>query len=406
MTFQANQERMQKRINTIAGFTSEPGRITRLTYSDAWVRAVTYLRSEMQAMDMEVRMDSFGNLIGNYNPGHSTEKPVGIGSHIDSVVNAGAYDGVAGIVVGLEIVSMLHENGMIPKFPIEVLATADEEGAICQKGYFGGRFMTGNLTAEECRSFRNIDGKNIEDLRKDCPLFRGVPFGSDNGWARDYYQQFYEVHVEQGGVLEAANKAIGIVKGVVGIGRLFIDFLGESDHAGPTVMKGRKDAMVAASDFILKAWEVGQFHNGKAVTTVARIQNSPNIHNVIAGKTSLVLDYRAEEDELAEEIHDQMRDYALSLEKKYGVGVKITQETFTPRVLFNQKMVEELRKLEMPDVMELFSWAGHDAKAFAEVVDTCMIFMPSVGGKSHCPEEFTSMKSFALACEQLIRVLV
>lgn len=402
----ANKERMQKRIDTIASFTQVPGEITRLTYSDAWVDAVNYLKKEMEAMGMVVRMDTFGNLIGNYNPGNSTKKPIGIGSHIDSVRNAGAYDGVAGIVVGLELVSMMHENGIIPKQPIEVLATADEEGAICQRGYFGGRYMTGNMTVEEYLSFRNIDGKNITDLQKECPLFEGITFGTDNGWAKDYYESFYEVHVEQGGVMEAEGKDIGIVKGVVGIGRLFIDFFGESDHAGPTVMSVRHDAMVAASDFILKAWEVGQRNTGKAVTTVARIQNSPNIHNVIAGKTSIVCDFRSEEDELAMKIKEELKEYALSMKEKYGVGVEITQEIYTPVKLFSKNLVDGLRALDMPNSMELYSWAGHDAKAYAEIVDTCMVFMPSIGGKSHSPEEYTDMKSFKLTCEQIIKLFI
>lgn len=402
----ADKERMQRRIDMIAGFTSEKGKITRLTFSKAWVDAVRYLQKEMESMGMTVRMDSFGNLIGNFNPGKSEEKPIGIGSHIDSVVNAGAYDGVAGIVVGLELVNMMYDAGITPKVPIEVLATADEEGAICQKGYFGGRFMTGNMTVEEYLSFRNIDGKNITDLQQECGLFQNTEFGCDNGWAKGYYSRFYEVHVEQGGVLEAEGKDIGIVKGVVGIGRLFIDFYGESDHAGPTVMKGRKDAMVAAADFILKAWEVGQKNSGKAVTTVARIQNSPNIHNVISGKTSIVLDYRSEDDDLAEEIKDTMKEYAYSMKEKYGVDVKITQEIYTPVKLFSQKLVQELRDLHMHNSMELFSWAGHDAKAFSEIVDTCMVFMPSIGGKSHCPEEYTDIKSFEQVCDQIIKLFV
>lgn len=402
----ADKERMQRRIDMIAGFTSEKGKITRLTFSKAWVDAVRYLQKEMESMGMTVRMDSFGNLIGNFNPGKSEEKPIGIGSHIDSVVNAGAYDGVAGIVVGLELVNMMYDAGITPKVPIEVLATADEEGTICQKGYFGGRFMTGNMTVEEYLSFRNIDGKNITDLQQECGLFQNTEFGCDNGWAKGYYSRFYEVHVEQGGVLEAEGKDIGIVKGVVGIGRLFIDFYGESDHAGPTVMKGRKDAMVAAADFILKAWEVGQKNSGKAVTTVARIQNSPNIHNVISGKTSIVLDYRSEDDDLAEEIKDTMKEYAYSMKEKYGVNVKITQEIYTPVKLFSQKLVQELRDLHMHNSMELFSWAGHDAKAFSEIVDTCMVFMPSIGGKSHCPEEYTDIKSFEQVCDQIIKLFV
>lgn len=400
----SNPIRMKNRIDTIAGFTSEPGKITRITYSQAWVDAIRYVKKEMEDMEMDVRMDSFGNLIGRYNPGGSTEKPIGIGSHIDSVRNAGAYDGVAGIVVGLELVSMLYENHIIPNVPIEVLATADEEGAVCQKGYFGGRYMAGNMTVEEYLSFHNIDGKNLEDLREESGIFENIPFGVDNGWAKNYYQRFYEVHVEQGGVLEAAGKDMGIVKGVVGIGRLFIDFFGESDHAGPTVMSVRKDAMVAASDFILKAWEVGQKNNGKAVTTVARIQNYPNIHNVIAGKTSIVFDFRSEEDDLAMEIKDTMKEYALSMKEKYGVGVEITQEIYTPVKLFSEKLLNELRGLQVENSMELYSWAGHDAKMFAEITDTVMVFMPSIGGKSHSPQEYTDIKSFELVCDNIISI--
>lgn len=402
----SNPERMQKRLDTIASFTEEPGRITRRTYSQAWVQAVDYVKKEMEDLGMTTRMDSFGNLIGNYNPGNSSEKPVAIGSHIDSVINAGKYDGVTGIVVGLEIVSMLHENNILPKVPIEVIATAEEEGAVCQKGYFGGRFMTGDMTIPEYLSFRNIDGKNLEDLRKESGVFEGVPFGEDNGWAKGYYQRYYEVHVEQGATLYNSGKQIGVVLGVVGIGRIFVDFFGESDHAGPTMMDIRKDSMVAASDFTLKAWEVGQKLTGKAVTTVGRIQNYPNMHNVIPGKTSLVLDYRSSDDGIAADIHDEMKAYALSMKEKYGVGVEITQEIYTPVKLFAKSVVDDLRGMNFPDSMELYSWAGHDAKAYANITDTGMLFLPSVNGKSHCPQEYTDIKSFELACDSFVNLFV
>lgn len=402
----SDPERMQKRLVRIAGFTEEENKITRRTYSKAWVDSIAYVKSEMETIGMSTRMDSFGNLIGRYNPLESTKKPIGIGSHIDSVQNAGAYDGVAGIVVGLEIVSMLYENGIKPEVPIEVLATADEEGAICQKGYFGARFMAGNMEIEELLSYKDANGKNLEVLRNESGIFEDIPFGTDNGWAKDYYQKFYEVHVEQGGVLESSHCDVGIVRGVAGIGRLFIDFYGESDHAGPTVMKGRRDAMVAASDFILKSWEVGQAHSGKIVTTVGRIHNYPNIHNVISGKTSIVFDFRAEEDEFALNVSKTMKEYALSLREKYGVGVEVVKEVYTPVKLFNPDMVNAIKSLNMPNSMELYSWAGHDAKMFADITDTAMIFMPSIGGKSHSPDEYTDIKSFQLVCDHLIQLFL
>ncbi len=402
----SNPERMQERLNRIAGFTEEENKITRRTYSKAWVEAIKYVKKEMEAMEIKVRMDSFGNVIGQYNPEGLIKKPVGIGSHIDSVQNAGAYDGVAGIVVGMELVSVMHENSIKPEVPVEILVTADEEGAICQRGYFGARFMAGDMEVEELLSYTDVNGKNLEVLRKESGIFKDIPFGNDNGWAKNYYDRFYEVHVEQGGVLESRHCDAGIVKGVVGIGRLFIDFYGESDHAGPTIMEVRHDSMVAASDFILRSWELGREYNGRATTTVGRIQNYPNIHNVIAGKTSVVFDFRSEEDELALAIAKEIKEYALSLKDKYGIGVEIIREVYTPVKLFSPDLIETIRELKIPNSMDLYSWAGHDAKMFAEITDTAMIFMPSIGGKSHCPEEFTDIKSFQLVCDNLIRLFI
>lgn len=399
-------ERMQEWLRSIACFTEEAGNITRPTYSQAWVGAVKYLGEIMVSMDMQVRMDTFGNLIGRYDPLASKEKPIAIGSHIDSVRNAGAYDGVAGIVVGLELIAMLHENGLCPKYPIEILATADEEGLICQKGYFGARFMTGDMSIDEILSYQNADGKNIEVLRKESGIFAGVPFGADIGWAKEYYSRYIEVHVEQGHVLETAGCDVGIVQGIVGIGRLFFNFEGAADHAGPTVMNGRRDALVAASDLIQKVWEIGQANSGKAVTTVGRLSNYPNIHNVISGMASLVVDFRGTEDALALAIAEQVKEYAMSLKVKYGVDVQLIKEIYTPVKLFSATLLDSFRSLQLSNTMELFSWAGHDAKAFSQVIDTAMIFMPSIGGKSHCPEEYTKIESFALICDSLIELFL
>lgn len=400
----SNAKRIEDRINKIASFSDEENKITRLTYKPAWVKAIKWLTEVMKSLDMTVRMDTFGNLIGTYNPAESKEKPVAMGSHIDTVRNGGAFDGVAGIIVGLEIVSMLKENNIKPPFPVEVIATADEEGAICQKGYFGARFMTGSMSPDEALTYKDIDGNNLASLQKESKMFEGKTFGSDCGWAKNFYQKFIEVHVEQGNVLESCNKKAGVVKGIVGIGRIFIDFYGESDHAGPTLMKGRKDSLVATADMISKVWKLGQEYNGKAVLTIARISNTPNIHNVISGKTSFIVDYRSEDDETAMLIADKVRKMAENISGEFGVRYKITKETYTPPVVFRKETVDEIRKLDLPDSMELFSWAGHDAKAFSEVVPTAMIFMPSINGKSHSPLEKTGIKSFTLVCDRLINL--
>lgn len=402
----SNPKRMEQRLKAIAACTEEPGKITRRTFSQAWVEAVTYVAKEMEQAGMTVRMDTFGNLIGRYNPAGSDKKPIGIGSHIDSVMNAGAYDGVAGVVIGLELISMLHENGIVPSRPIEVLATADEEGAICQRGYFGARFMIGDMTVEELLSYRDANGKNVAELQAECGRFRGRTFGSDNGWAKDYYHCFLEVHVEQGNVLESLQKDMGIVKGVAGIGRLFVELAGESDHAGPTLMAGRKDAMVAASDLILRVWQDAQAHNGDLVATVGRLHNTPNTHNVIPGHVELVIDYRSDKDAVAFAACGRFKQYIAELEKTYGVKTSVSKDIYTPVKDFSPNVLDAFRSMEVPNSMELYSWAGHDAKAFSEVTDTAMLFMPSVGGKSHSPLEYTPIESFRLVCDHLIKLLI
>lgn len=402
----SNKERMQRRIDEISTFTEISGEITRRTYSDAWADAVDHLKKEFESAGMSVRMDSFGNLIGTYDPIGSGEKPYAVGSHLDSVKNAGKYDGVAGIVCGLELVSILHENGIVPKHPIAVIATADEEGAICQKGYFGARFMTGDMTVEQYLSFRNADGMNIADLRADCRLLRNIEFGTDNGWAKDCYRSWLEIHVEQGNVLETEKKQVGIVYGVVGIGRLFVKLTGSSDHAGPTLMKGRQDSLAAAAALIMHVWQTGQEKSGELVCTVGRIHNSPNIHNVISGETELVIDYRSADDSLSAKVADEFKAFVKTLEDSFGVTTEITAETYTPVKLFDEDMRNSIKTLEIPDSMELYSWAGHDAKAFANVIPTAMIFMPSIGGKSHSPLEYTDIESFALVCDNAVKLFI
>ncbi len=397
----SNGERMLGRIKKIASFSDDANMITRLTYSKSWVECINWLSGVMKEEGMQVRMDSFGNLIGLYNPFDSKKKPVAIASHIDTVKNAGAYDGVAGIVVGLEIVSMLKENNIVPKRPIEVIATADEEGAICQKGYFGARFMTGMMSIKEVLSYKNIENKNLIALQKESGIFDNNKFGEDIGWAKDYYDSFYEVHIEQGDVLHKANMEIGVVKGVVGIGRIGFEYYGEADHAGPTSMSGRKDSLVASSDAITKIWELAQKHNNRAVITIGRITNSPNIHNVISDLTSFIVDYRSDDDNLSHELAKNVIEICNEVSNKYGVNCSINKNIYTPVKLFNDKLIGEIEQLNIPKSMKLFSWAGHDAKAFAEIVPTAMIFMPSVNGKSHSPLEYTEIKSFEIVCDNI-----
>lgn len=403
----ADKNRIEKLLSQLSQLTSVPGEITRQTFSSAWEGAVCLLSEQMRKLGMHTRIDGFGNLIGVYNPENSKEKPIGIGSHVDTVINGGAYDGAIGIVAGLEMVHMLDENAVFPPRPIEIIAFAEEEGGVFGKGCMGSEYITGNTPLEKLEQFFDREGITARQRAGRTGL-KKAEYGSDFGWGRDHYHAFFEIHAEQGAFLQELGKKIGIVEGVVGILRSKVTFTGQANHAGTTLMNRRKDAMVALSDFIGRAYRYGLSNNGQLVVTNGKISVFPNQHNVVPGKASSVIELRGESDDMIQQAFQQLKKIAYSVAAQYGVDISFSEPVYVKPIRFDERLLAVQSKVAAGDdaVVPIFSWAGHDAKLMAKVAPSTMIFVPSKDGLSHCPEEYSDPADVASAVDFLFNVLM
>lgn len=402
----ADAEKIKHSLACLAKFTSAEGEITRQTFSNAWENAVLWVKREMEMLGMATRIDGFGNLTGLYNPAGSPLKPIGIGSHIDTVINGGAYDGAIGIAAGLELARTLQANKMELARPVEVIAFAEEEGGVFGKGCLGSEYITAHTPLDKLDLFLDSEGRSARLRAARCPLNK-EPYGSDYGWGRDHFYAFYEIHAEQGGFLEEKKKRIGIVDGVVGILRSEVTFTGQANHAGTTLMKNRKDAMAALSAFILGAYQYGIERNGRLTVTNGKIRVEPNQHNVVPGKASSVCELRAETDEEIRNAFAGLREYGQSVARQQGLQVHFSDPVYVKPVRFSEHLARiQSRAAEgRDDTMHIFSWAGHDAKLMSTVAPAMMLFVPSRNGMSHCPQEYSSPEDVAAATDFLLQVL-
>ena len=403
----ADVYRIERLLSSLSQLTSVPGEITRQTFSLAWEDAVGLLSNQMRELGMSTRVDGFGNLIGTYNPGNSSKKPVGIGSHLDTVINGGAYDGTIGIVSGLELVHMLHEKSVFPSHPVEIIAFAEEEGGVFGKGCMGSEYITGNTALKVLEQFHDSGDMNAKQ-RAGAVTLEKAPYGSDFGWGKDHFHAFFEIHAEQGAVLQEAEKQIGIVDGVVGILRCEITFVGQTNHAGTTLMDRRKDAIVALSDFISQAYRYGLSRNGQLVVTNGKISIFPNQHNVVPGKASSMMELRAETDDMIKQAFHSLETIAYNVAQQHHEIVTFSEPVYVKPIRFDEKLLEVQTKVAARNekVIHIFSWAGHDAKLMAKVAPSAMLFVPSRGGLSHCPEEASDPADIAAATDFLFNILM
>ena len=397
-------KRIENHLRILEKMTSTPGHgVTRLPFSAEAREASDYLKNQMEAIGLAARIDATGSVVGRLEGVDS--KTVISGSHYDSVVEGGAFDGIAGVICALEAVRLLTESGGKLKRSVEVVATNDEEGARFKSGLFTGKVYWGHFKPDDLKRYVDSDGVSIYEAMKDYGL---DPEQIQN--ARRNPQDitaFIETHIEQGPILEQAEKELGIVTTIVGIRRNLVTIHGRADHIGTMPMNMRKDAMEMAAHVIASIGECARRYEG-AVATVGSINVKPNIINIIPSEVTFTVDFRSPS---ASVINAQSRSLKEKLEevtKRFGGTYEISEVLDASPVDMDKK----LRKLLIDSCvergfshMELLSGAGHDAQIIGEKVPTAMIFAPSIGGRSHCPEEFTDYLVLAKATLVLFDVL-
>jgi allantoate deiminase len=356
-------QRVLERADAIAAFTEDPGRITRPLATPALAAAMEQVREWMEAAGMATRRDGLGNLVGRVGSGPGT---LVIGSHLDSVADAGRYDGVLGVLIGLECVQELP-------LALEVVAFADEEGMRFQSAYLGSRAYLGRLEERDLE-LRDTDGVTLREA-----------IGGELGpaLAPADVRAYFEVHIEQGTALEAAGEPLGVVTAIAGQRRYNLAFEGRAGHAGTTPIGLRADALAAAADFILAAERVALEEPG-LVAAVGTIGVPRGAVNVIPGRVEATLDIRHADDAVRERGVAALRMVGEALHRRRGVRVRWapgTEHAATPLTL-----APALAEL-LPDAPRLVSGAGHDAVTMASVTDAAMLFVRCAGGVSHHPDE-------------------
>jgi allantoate deiminase len=367
-------QRVLQRADELAAFTEEPGRITRPLGTPSLDAAMERVGAWMEEAGLSVRRDALGNLVGRVGAGPGT---LLLGSHLDSVADAGRYDGVLGVLVALECVQPLP-------LALEVAAFADEEGMRFKSAYLGSRAYLGRLDEHDLA------------LRDDGGVALGDAIGAPDGkLAPDDLRAYFEVHIEQGPVLEAAGEPLGVVTAIAGQSRFDLAFEGVAGHAGTTPMQLRHDALAAAAEFVLAAERIALDEPG-LVATVGRIGVPHGAVNVIPGRVEATLDVRHADDAVRERALAGLRMIGEALRRRRGVRVRwstIAEHDATPLTL-----APALAQV-LPAAPRLPSGAGHDAVTLQAVTDAAMLFVRCAGGVSHHPGEAVTEPDVAAAID-------
>ena len=329
--------------------------------------------------------------------------PVITGSHIDSVKTGGRYDGSLGVLAGLEVVATLNETGMETRHPLAVAFFTNEEGARFAPDMMGSMVHQGHLSLEEMLDMSGVDGTTVGENLKRIGYVGHVPCGSVKGRA------YVELHIEQGPVLERDGITIGAVEGVQGISWTEVNIIGVSNHAGTTPMSMRQDAGYAAASIVRSARKLAKDIGGDQVATVGYLTLTPNVVNVIPGRSSLVVDLRNTDPEKLRLAEQRLYNLLNRLAKRENVYIARRSLARYEPVEFDADLIQAVERharLLGHSVRRLPSGAGHDAQAFAPNCPTGMIFVPSVGGISHNIEEHTDVKDIEAGADVLLQMLV
>ncbi len=383
---------------------SRAGR-TRLALTDAEKAGRDQLVAWMRALDLTVEVDQLGNVFGSLRAATAAgdEEPLMIGSHIDTVRQAGALDGCYGVLAGLAIQRAFREAGVAPARRLVVAAFTNEEGVRYQPDMMGSLVYAGGLSTEEALETIGTDGTRLGDELARIGYAGSLPCGANPPWA------FLELHIEQGPVLEAAGKRLGVVSGVQGISWQRITLEGEANHAGTAPMAFRHDAGYgAAATIAFLREQITAAAPGTTLATVGSLRVEPDVINVVPQRAIFTVDLRDPDEGRLHAAEAALAEFLTDLVAREGL--KVTQERlvrFEP-VRFHKGLRARIQRAaeaaeEAP--FTLTSGAGHDAQMLARVAPAAMIFVPSVRGISHNPAEHTSEADLALGAEVLLRVV-
>ena len=397
-----NQKRLLETINTLGTLgINETGR-SRLAASDEDKAGRDYVVSLMKGAGLEVVVDKIGNIFGIWqDESNRGKKCVMTGSHVDSVINAGQYDGCLGVLSAIEVVRTLRENGYRPNRPIAIGAFTDEEGVRYQPDMMGSLVYAGDMALADALNAVGTDGTRLGDELKRI----GYAGTVEPGFLRPEY--FIELHIEQGPILDIEGVSVGAVENLQGISWQKVTITGEQNHAGTTPTYLRRDAGVAAAKVNLYLRDRA-VTSGKTLATVGTIAFEPNAVNVIPSKATFTVDLRNPDCAALKDEEARLQDFLRELEKSDGVTVECERLSRFDPVLFDEdivKLVEQSAATRGLSCRRITSGAGQDAQMLARICKTAMIFIPSIRGISHNPAEYSTDADVANGANILLDVV-
>jgi len=383
-----NRKRLEESMEALGriGETARGG-LTRLALSDEDRHGRDLLVGWMRGAGLQVSVDQMGNIFG-LRPGTEALPPVFMGSHADSVPTGGKYDGQLGVLCALEAIRSLDDEGRRTRHPVGMIIFTNEEGARFQPAMVGSGVMAGKIPLEDAYNARDRDGKRLgEELER-------IGYIGPEPCIPRPMRAYLELHIEQGPILEEEQVPVGVVEGIVAISWSRLTLHGVQDHAGPTPMRMRHDALVAAAEVVSGVREIPRHIRGNMVATVGRLDVTPNIPNAIPGRVTMSIDLRdPDEHNLSRAVG--MVDRLVKAEaRRQGVTYELDHYWRVPRTAFDAEVVNTVERAAKSlgcGHRRILSGAGHDAQYMAAIAPTGMIFVPSRAGRSHCEEELTPM---------------
>jgi len=382
-----NGGRLRGSLEEMAKIGATPGGgVQRLTLTDEDKQARDLYVSWLEELNLEITVDEMGNIFGKRAGKNNELPPVMSGSHIDSQPKGGRFDGILGVMGPLEVLRTLHENNVETERPIIICDWTNEEGSRFAPAMVASGVWAGALERDWAYDRTDINGKRFED-----ELIR-IGYKGTAPCQKWPVHCYYEYHIEQGPILEKEGKLIGAPKGILCLHWYDIYLEGEANQVGPTPMEGRHDALCATAEMILKVNELPDRMGGNMVATVGEIQNYPNSRNIIPDKVHFTVDIRSWDDDHAIKAWDLVRKDFEDIAARRGCPIKIEETWRVEHSPFDGKRVQLI--MDSADnlgysYLHMVSGAGHDASYMNQVCPTAMIFVPSIGGRSHVEVENT-----------------
>jgi beta-ureidopropionase / N-carbamoyl-L-amino-acid hydrolase len=399
MEIRIKAERLHASLRELAQFGATPGGgVTRLALTDEDRAGRDVLRRWMDEAGLEVRVDDLGNMTG-HRAGSEPGLPVLLGSHCDSVVSGGKYDGALGVMGALEVIRTLNDHQVETRESIDVVNWTNEEGVRFEPAVTCSGAASGRFTREFVYERTDRQGLRFEDE------LRRIGYLGEEAKRPLPATAYLELHIEQGPVLEDAGLPVGVVDGIVGITWSEVTIEGQADHAGPSPMRLRKDALVAAAEVVQGVERLARERNEIAVATVGRFNVEPNIINTIPGKVTFSVDFRHPEPEVLEDQVKRLKGLVDQVSRDRNLSATVNRFWTSEVTPFATNVVAAIEtaciSLRLPH-QHLWSGAGHDAKYVADVCPAGMIFVRSKGGLSHCEAEYSAPEDIEAGANVLL----